>query len=68
MITEQEELRLDDWSLEARRVFHYLYDFMMLNPASFLHPEADEIPEEHWKTIAYNAAWIAANAVDAPRA
>lgn len=64
MLSEQDELNLEDWSLEARRVFHYVYDFMLLNPDSFRHPDAAEIPEEHWKTTAYNAAWTAANAVD----
>jgi hypothetical protein len=64
MLTEQEELKLEDWSLEARRIFHYLYDFMMLNPEAMQHPDAAEIPAAHWKTIAYNAAWTAANGVD----
>lgn len=56
------------WSSTAQRVFNETYRFLMRNPDLVRHP-ADPLPKttkasQHWKTIAWNAAWIGADAAD----
>lgn len=48
----------------ARKTFNALYSLMMDNPELFTHPKAPQLKPVHWKTVAWNAAWIAADAVD----
>lgn len=52
----------DKWSWIARTTFNALYSEMIQFQCCFVHPKAAVIPCEHWKTIAWNAAWIAATA------
>ena len=52
------------WSLQARRVFNDTYSFIHDNPDLMQHPAAPKPKPFHWKTVAWNAAWIAADAVD----
>jgi hypothetical protein len=52
------------WSKEARAVFNRVYSFMFDNRDLMLHPKQDKPKPAHWKTTAWNAAWIAADAVD----
>lgn len=52
------------WSLTARRVFNEVNGFMLDNQWLMLHPKSPQPNKEHYKTIAWNAAWIAADAVD----
>lgn len=52
------------WSLAARESFNRTYDFLYCNQKLVTHPKMTEIKPEHWKTIAWNAAWIAADSVD----
>lgn len=52
------------WSTAARKVFNETYRFMMRNPNLMLHPKQEPPKPVHWKTTAWNAAWIAADAVD----
>lgn len=52
------------WSTQARSVFNAVYRFAMNNPRLMQHPAAPEPKPFHWKTVAWNAAWIAADAVD----
>lgn len=54
----------DRWSTEAQRAFIGLYEHMTGSQFAYLHPQADPPNPEHWKTTAWNAAWMAANAVD----
>jgi hypothetical protein len=51
------------WTLVARHVFNKTYETMMKSPDNFRHPEDQktEINLVHWKTIAWNAAWMAAS-------
>jgi hypothetical protein len=49
------------WSPQARRVFNTVYDSMVLNQWLFKHPKAPDLDNLHWKTTAWNAAWIAAH-------
>ncbi len=52
------------WSEKARGVFNSVYDSMTSNPWAYWHPKCLEISLSHWKTVAWNAAWTAADAVD----
>ena len=52
------------WSKEARTIFNRCYKFFMKNHDVMNHPKATKQPKEHWKTVAWNAAWTAANACD----
>lgn len=50
------------WSYEARRVFNS--HFAATTDADVLtHPKMD-VPKDHWETIRWNMAWLAADAVD----
>lgn len=50
------------WSQRSKIVFNDLYALLRRNQAIFTHPKADVIPDKHWSTIAWNAAWEAADA------
>jgi len=52
------------WSEPARYVFNEVYCFVAYNQELTVHPKQKAIPDEQWVTIAWNAAWIAADAVD----
>lgn len=52
------------WSKEAKVIFNRCYDFFMNNQMTMNHPKAVQIPAAHWKTVSWNAAWIAADACD----
>ena len=52
------------WTARARRVFNETYKFIHNNPDLMTHPDAPPPRPFHWKTVAWNAAWIAADAVD----
>ena len=48
------------WSKQAKALYRGLKRYMIDNPELFMHPKAAPIPKAHWRTIAHNAAWIAA--------
>jgi hypothetical protein len=52
------------WSYHAKRVFNELFSAMSRNQWTFTHPKAEERPATQWNTTAWNAAWLAADAVD----
>ncbi len=52
----------DKLSEEQRSRFNTVYSSMRLSPSLFTHPNAVTVPAEHWTTIAWNAAWVAAGA------
>lgn len=52
------------WSEAARAVFNRVYDFVLSNPDVMNHPKAEKLKPMHWKTVAWNTGWIAADAVD----
>jgi hypothetical protein len=52
------------WSELARKVFNRVYNFVMDNEDLMKHPKQPVMKPRHWKTIAWNSAWIAADAVD----
>lgn len=51
------------WSEPARAVFNEVYAVMAENQSLFLHPKAKKNTLECWNTTAWNAAWVAADAV-----
>lgn len=53
-----------EWSIKAREVFNRVYGFVVNNQALMVHPGTRIEKPYHWKTLAWNAAWIAADAVD----
>ena len=52
------------WSTNARLAFNRSYEFIYNNQDLIIHPRAATASPFHWKTIAWNAAWIAADAID----
>lgn len=52
------------WSVQARGVFNLIFSTMRPNQSLFIHPKAQPHSKEQWSTVAWNAAWIAARAVD----
>ena len=52
------------WSPKAKEVFNRLYPFALSNQRLMIHPKQVVNKPVYWKTCAWNAAWIAADAVD----
>jgi hypothetical protein len=50
------------WTTRGRQVFNYIFGYMRTHPELFLHPKAPALPAAHWRTVAWNAAWLAAGA------
>ena len=50
------------WCDLARRVFNDTYLTIALNKEIMQHPKARKMSLEHWGTVAWNAAWTAADA------
>jgi hypothetical protein len=50
------------WPPIGRQVFNEVYSAMSKNRELFLHPHAAKISRSLWRTTAWNAAWIAADA------
>lgn len=51
------------WTETQHQVFNSVYLQMTSNPELYSHPKMDKIPEGQWKTVCWNAAWTAADAV-----
>lgn len=52
------------WSKVAKEVFNRTYNFIYNNQRLMTHPKATPVTDKFWKTISWNSAWIAADAVD----
>lgn len=50
------------WSRAARAVFNTTYQTMLDQPHINAYPNAPRVPMQAWRTIAWNAAWEAADA------
>ncbi len=48
------------WGKLGQRVFNRLYGQMARSPEHFRHPDAVPVARAHWRTTAWNAAFIAA--------
>ena len=46
---------------EVRLMFNGLYKEMMDEPQNFQHHKAVQLEGTYWKTVAWNASWIAAD-------
>lgn len=55
------------WDEAERSLFNTLYSYMYDNMELFLHPKQKAPEHLHWKTTAWNAAWIAADELRAKR-
>lgn len=49
------------WNDAARAVFNGTYDLMLSNQLNMAHPRMPPLEVDHWATICWNAAWIAAD-------
>jgi len=54
----------DEWDDDQRIRFNAVFDAMSLSQWAFTHPEAAVVPDEHWRTTCWNAAWHAAMVTD----
>src|SRR5262249_28425032 len=52
------------WSEAARAAFNDLYAMMYENQKMITHPRMKKIKAAHWKTVAWNPAWLAADRID----
>ena len=52
------------WPETARAVFNEVYWMMKCNQDLFIAPKQEKTKEKAWSVTAWNAAWIAASAVD----
>lgn len=48
------------WTLVARHVFNKTFESMQQDQENFRHPNSLPVDDKHWKTTAWNAAFIAA--------
>jgi len=51
------------WDDDQRRVFNGTYDWVHDNQSVTTHPKAPKHSAAQWKTVAWNVAWIAADAL-----
>lgn len=53
------------WSNHAKKVFNDLYhELRHTMQSTVAHPDALPLPKDHWETLRWNAAWLAADAAD----
>lgn len=53
------------WSRQAQKIFNSMYHSMRPRMQFvYMHPSAKALPREHWETIRWNTAWMAADAAD----
>lgn len=44
----------------GKEIFNSLYSTMRQNQGIFLHPKQEALSAQMWKTVAWNASWLAA--------
>ena len=49
------------WGGTARQTFNELYETFIGNQKNVNHPKAPAIKDEHWDTLVWNFAWLAAD-------
>lgn len=49
------------WSKPQQAMFNQLF-FALKDQYVIKHPEMEKVPDVYWKTIRWNAAWLAASA------
>ncbi len=50
------------WPDIGKMVFNEVYETMSHNAELFTHPKTGKLVKEQWDTVAWNSAWIAADA------
>lgn len=51
------------WNTQQRRTFNSVFSYMRDNQRMMIHPDARATKPDHWKTTAWNTAWLAADHV-----
>ena len=64
-IMRPEDKLPEDWSEAQNALFAKVYRWMIANRTVFPHPAAAQMSIEHWQTISHNAAWCAAELLEA---
>ena len=49
------------WGGIARQTFNELYETLVNNQKPFGHPQATKLKDEHWDTLVWNFAFLAAD-------
>jgi hypothetical protein len=49
------------WTVDGRNVFNDLYDTVLNGQSIMKHPNHNVVAPNHWETIAWNSAWLAAD-------
>lgn len=49
------------WTLVGQSTFNMLYSHMKDSQQLYVHPMSQMVPDFHFKTTAWNAAWMAAD-------
>lgn len=49
------------WNDVEKRLFNELYFLSLSHQHLMVHPKASVVEPQHWKTIAWNHAWMAAD-------
>ena len=50
------------WTIRGRETFNYLYDILINNFKIVCPPKFGELPAQSRKVVAWNTAWLAADA------
>lgn len=49
------------WNELGRKTFNFLFEMMKDNQHTFLHPKQEVLSVRKWRTVCWNASWIAAD-------
>ena len=52
------------WSDKAHEMFNDIYEMVYDNQRLITHPKMTQVSPAHWKTVAWNTAWLAADKLD----
>jgi len=63
-LTKSDKAKLKRWTEKGKKTFMDIYAFALNDQRHVTHPDTKPIPQDQWKTIAWNFAWLAADAVD----
>ncbi len=49
------------WSDHSKELFNDLFAYIVQNQSLFTHPKTIQMPDEYWRTTAWNTSWMAAD-------
>lgn len=55
------------WTQIGRDTFNGVFEIMRDGQQQFLHPKQDALSAQKWRTVAWNAAWVAADVASGNR-